>query len=457
MRKKAEAGREKASDGRLSVRANEGKSGKQPCSQRPATTTAVLHYAAPPVVGGVEAVIEAHLRTFVATGYPIAVIAGRGNEQALPAEVEFVHIPEIDTQHPEVADLSSHLQEGRLPDSFDDVVEHLVDRLTPTVARFNTLIVHNAFTKRFNLPLTAALFELLDRQAISHCIAWCHDVGWTSEHSRPNLHPGYPWELLRTYREDVTYVTVSEARQHELAGLLERPPEEIRVVYNGVDPHFLMGLTQEGHELVDRLNLLESDLIMLMPVRVTQAKNIELALRVVAALKSRGKDVKLVVTGPPDPHDEDSMAYFRELQELRRELDVEDAMRFVFESGPGSEEGFTIGMAVVADLLRSSDVVFMPSHREGFGMPVLEAGLLGKPVVCTAVPAAEEIGGEDVTIIDPDGDPEEIAERVRSLVDGTPIHRLRRRVRDRYSWKAIFRRDIEPLLDASTRRETKAT
>ncbi|MFW6082947.1 MAG: glycosyltransferase [Chloroflexota bacterium] len=286
---------------------------------------ALLHYAAPPIVGGVEAVIEAHLRTFVQAGYPVTMIAGRGEQKSLPPEVELIRLPLIDTQHPEIAELSSRLEQGHVPDRFDELVVQLVDSLAPIVGRFRTLIVHNVLTKRFNLPLTAALFELLDDDVIPHCIAWCHDVGWTSEHSLPNLHTGYPWDLLRTHRDDVTYVVVSEARQQELATLLQQPSEEIHVVYNGVDPASLLGLTEKGRALIERLNLLESDLVALMPVRVTQAKNIELALRVTAALEAQGKDVRVIVTGPPDPHDEASMAYFRQLQTLRRDLGVEDA------------------------------------------------------------------------------------------------------------------------------------
>jgi glycosyltransferase involved in cell wall biosynthesis len=318
--------------------------------------------------------------------------------------------------------------------------------LAPKLNDFASLIVHNVFTKRFNLPLTAALFRLLDDGLIPHCVAWCHDIGWTSGHSLPNLHAGYPWDLLRTYREDVTYVAVSEQRRQELVDLFGCAPEKIHVVYNGVDPAFLLGLTEEGYRLTERLDLLGSALIVLMPVRVTQAKNIELALRVVAVLRARGKDVKLVLTGPPDPHDEESMAYFRELQALRGELGVEDEMRFVFESGPDGEEGLTIDMAVVADLFRISDIVLMPSHREGFGMPVLEAGLVGKPIACTEMPAAREIGGEDVMIIDHEDEPDEIADRILSSLTETPTHRLRRRVRQNYTWRAIFKRDIEPLL-----------
>ncbi len=414
--------------------------------------TAILHYAAPPVVGGVEAVIEAHVRIMTgqspaaAGGYPVTVIAGRGEQEALPKGAEFVRIPQMDSQHPEIAAVGSQLREGEVPPAFEELAEGLRETLAATVNEFDNVIVHNVFTKRFNLPLTAALFRLLDGGEMPLCIAWCHDVGWASDHSRPNLHSGYPWDLLRTCRDDVTYVAVSEERRSMLAQVFGCPLEKIRVVYNGVDPALLLGLTEQGGRLVERLALLDSDLILLMPVRVTQAKNIELALRVLAALKARVREVKLVLTGPPDPHDKESMVYFRELQALRRELGVEREMRFVFESGPDPDEPFTIGMPVVADLFRVSDIMFMPSHREGFGMPVLEAGLVGIPVFSTRVPAAAEIGGRDVHLMDPDDDPEDIADAILSLVADRAVRRLRCRVRQEYTWSAIFQKDIEPLL-----------
>jgi glycosyltransferase involved in cell wall biosynthesis len=141
------------------------------------------------------------------------------------------------------------------------------------------------------------------------------------------------------------------------------------------------------------------------------------------------------------------VAYYRSLQALRQQLDVEEEMQFVFESGPDPSEPFTIDARVVGDLFRVSDVVFMPSHREGFGMPVLEAGLVGMPVICTHVPAALEIGDKDVVIFDASQDPARIAEQILVWAEGSPIHRLRRRVRQAYTWQAIFQRDIKPLIE----------
>jgi glycosyltransferase involved in cell wall biosynthesis len=184
-----------------------------------------------------------------------------------------------------------------------------------------------------------------------------------------------------------------------------------------------------------------------MPVRVTQAKNIEFALKLLVELKARGVQPKLIHTGPPDPHSNRSMAYFRTLQAQRHELGLENAMHFVFESGPQPGQPYQIDLNVVGDLYRISDVMFMPSHREGFGMPVLEAGLAGIPAICTLnVPAAVEIGGEDVTIIDSETSPAQLADQLVEWMQTNPQYHFRQRVRRQYTWKAIFKHDILPLL-----------
>ena len=276
----------------------------------------------------------------------------------------------------------------------------------------------------------------------------------SSPNSRSKVHDGYPWDLLRTYRREVTYVAVSVQRQRELAELLDIPPEQIHVVYNGVDAGDLLGLSAEGASLVQRLGVPDAGLFLLMPVRVTKAKNIELALAVVAELRRMGERPLLILTGPPDPHDARSMAYFHALQHLRAELGVEDAMRFVYESGPDPAEGYMIPPMVVGDLYRTADVLFMPSHREGFGMPVLEAGLAGVPVAAsTAVPAAVELAGNSALFFEPDEAPAAVARRLAAWLAANPVARLRRRTRQRYTWEAIFAHDIKPLLAPADRKE----
>jgi glycosyltransferase involved in cell wall biosynthesis len=407
---------------------------------------AFLHYSAPPVVGGVESVILAHARLFVEAGYPTAVVAGGGEQAALPSEVDLIRIPELASQHPQILEMGHELDQGHVPSNFEQMVAQLVEKLASVLVSMDVLLVHNVFTKHFNLPLTAALFRLLDQGVIRHCVAWCHDMTWTSPNSRSKVFHGYPWDLLRTQRSDIIYVTVSQERQRDLAELFGCPPEQIRVIYNGVDPDELFALSETGLALIDRLDLWGSDLNLLMPVRVTQAKNIELALHAAAALKERGIRPKLVVTGPPDPHDRANMEYFRDLLALRKKLEVDQQVRFVYESGSHPSEPFLIDMSVVAELLRVSDALFMPSHREGFGMPVLEAGLAGIPVFCAdTVPAARELGGQDVIQFSPEAHPDQVAGLILKWMEDSPVLRLRRRIRQGLTWRSLFRCEILPL------------
>lgn len=408
--------------------------------------TAMLHYTAAPVVGGVESVIQEHAKIFVQNDYPVTVIAGRGNHKAFPAGVDFIQVPELDSRHHQIEQMTKSLIKGDVPSDFDAVTEHLVERLTPILQDYDNVIIHNVLTMYFNLPLTAALLHLVEKHVIRHCIGWCHDITWTSPASQHKVHPGYPWDLLRTYCEEISYVVVSQRRQQILADLFGCSEKNIKVVYNGVNPYTLLGLSEQSIKLVKHLGLLESDLVLMMPVRVTEAKNIEFALHVIAELKARKLSPKLILTGPPDPHDAKSLAYFHELQTLRKKLGVEEEMRFIFEEGPNQDEPLMIGMDVVSDLFRVSDMLFMPSHREGFGMPILEAALVGMPIVSTEIPAAVELGEDNVILFDNDENPAYVAGRIIGWLERSPVYRLRRQVRQNYTWEAIFRRNIEPLI-----------
>jgi glycosyltransferase involved in cell wall biosynthesis len=406
----------------------------------------ILHYSAPPVIGGVEAVIHAQAQVLTQNGFAVDVIAGRGDSSALPDSCRGIFHPLLDSQHKTILKASQVLEKGHVPENFDILVNKIQKILFPVLAQVNHLIVHNIFSKHFNLPLTAALFQLLENEQISHVIAWTHDLTWTSPNSCHQVHNGYPWDLLRQTHPKIDFVAVSEKRQAELCSLLNLAPNQVHVVHNGVKPATLLGLSPQSQQLIEKLQLLHSDMIVLMPVRVTQAKNIEYALQVLQALKKHVQNPRLILTGPPDPHSASNLAYFQSLKEQRRELGLEHQMAFIYECGMDASQAFTIDETIVGDLFRISDVIFMPSHREGFGMPVLEAGLSGVPVMCSHIPAAEEIGRDDVLQFDPRQPAAVTAESLAKLVENNPLSRFRRRVRLHYTWQALFTNKIAPLL-----------
>jgi len=88
----------------------------------------------------------------------------------------------------------------------------------------------------------------------------------------------------------------------------------------------------------------------------------------------------------------------------------------------------------------------MPSHREGFGLPVLEGGLLGKAVFASPVPAVDQVGAESVHLIAPDESADHVAARMCEWAKQNAEHRLRRQVRQKFTWHAVFARKIQPLI-----------
>ena len=117
---------------------------------------AILHYTAPPVVGGVEAVILAHARYSSRPGIRSPSSRAGARQRRCPRASGLVRVPEMDSQHAEMTRMSAQLEQGRFRAGFEAMSKRLMAGLWPRPDRL-TLIVHNVFTKHFNLPLTAAL------------------------------------------------------------------------------------------------------------------------------------------------------------------------------------------------------------------------------------------------------------------------------------------------------------
>ncbi len=409
--------------------------------------TAFLHYSAAPIVGGVENVMHAHAEQFANAEFPLTIIAGRGEKNAMPPGVDFIKIDEIDSMNPKISAATQELNKGIVPASFDELANSLLLQLRPILSEFDHVIIHNVMTKHFNLPLTAALFRLMDEGVIKHPIIWSHDLSWSSPNSRSKVFPAYPWNLLKTIHTNATYVTISEKRREEIVSTFECSAEKIQIIYNGVDPDSLFGLSSESKDLIKRLDLYSTDLILLMPVRVTKAKNFEFAIKLAAEIKKLNKRSKIVITGPPDPHDISSLEYYHELLSLRKQLNVDNEVKFVYESGPKPGENYFISQQIVSELYRVADAMLMTSHREGFGMPVLEAGLLGIPVISTPIPATNELLQDNALVFSLNTSPSRLAEEILSWMKTKPEHSLRVKVRQNYTWESIFRNDILPLLE----------
>jgi glycosyltransferase involved in cell wall biosynthesis len=399
----------------------------------------ILHYAAPPVVGGVESVIAQHARLMANAGHRVRILAGRGEQ--FDERISFVTIPKADSRHPEIESLKARLDQGDLPPGFDEQVRLLADHLAQICEHTQVLIAHNVCSLNKNLVLTTALRRLHDGGGLPRFILWHHDLAWTTPRYMPELHDGYPWDLLRTDWTAAIQVVISESRRTELAQLIRVPEERIRVVPNGLDIARFMKLEAQTVGLIEKLDLLAAAPLLLLPVRITPRKNIELALGALAVLRKEFPDAKLVVTGPLGPHNPANLFYFEELQRIRMELGIAGAAYFLAEHAQGY-----LPDSVISDFYHLADALLLPSREEGFGIPILEAGLTGISIFCTDIPSLRELGLNEVSYFSPDADPADVASLMAQVLLPDQKLSLRWRVRKEYSWEKIYQEYIAPLL-----------
>lgn len=409
-------------------------------------TVAILHYAGPPTVGGVEATMYYHALGLADLGYSVRIVSGVGAD--FDDRVATVVEPLFGSKHPDILAAKKTLDGGSLPPDYEALIETLTEKLAGALAGCDVCIVHNLPTFNKNLPLTAALARYHQTHPELHLISWTHDLAWTNPQYLPELHDAPPWNLLRERWPRVDYVTVSEPRRYEVAELLNMPPEEVAVVVPGVDPVTFYHWTPTTTLLNDYLKLLDADGLLLLPARLTRRKNVALALHVLAALRRlSGVDYRLIVTGPPGPHNPTNMGYLGELLDLRKALDLEASAHFLYAYGEG-EAPLIPDNDTIANMYHLADALLFPSLQEGFGIPVLEAGFAGIPVFCSDIPPFRATGQEDVYYFDPNETPPiAIAEQIRAVLESSPAQRLRARVRKTYRWESIIRERIVPLLE----------
>lgn len=391
----------------------------------------LVHYTTPAILGGVEQVMGYHARGLRDAGATVSVLAGRGGA---PSGVSVVRVRDADSRAPGIEAVRPALLRGERPPRYDALVERLVTKIGPIVAKVDRVVVHNVMTMPMNLALTEALARIAAKVP-DRFIAWTHDIARFDSRYDAYRHPGEPWSLTERALPGIRYVTVSNERAAQWSGLTGLDRTRISVVTNGIDIPTALGVAQESRALIAKLRLEEADPLLILPARVTPRKRIEAAIDATASLRRRGLRAMLVVTGGVGAHDARNREYLAQL--IDRAARVEGVHLL-------AAHGITIDYHVVVDLYGIADVLVFPSAHEGFGLPLLEAGLHRLPIVCSDIPALREIGGDEPTYLPTDADGEDVADAVVRALN-TPVSRLARSARGR-RWPRVLAERVLPVI-----------
>jgi glycosyltransferase involved in cell wall biosynthesis len=215
----------------------------------------------------------------------------------------------------------------------------------------------------------------------SQCILTVHDI-----QSALNGSPFKRWLIQLLWftwpAKRVRFITViSEFSRQELEKIIPNQAHKIRVIHNPVSPAF------QPHPSVE-FNI-HCPTVLLMGTKSN--KNLEGSIKALKDLQ-----VQLLIIGPL------SITQVNLLKESNLNYTHRQHLRF----------------NEVMDCYKQADLLCFPSFYEGFGMPIIEAQAIGRPVVTSNHGAMAEIAGNAAELVDPN-DTESIKTGILNIINNS--------------------------------------
>jgi glycosyltransferase involved in cell wall biosynthesis len=407
----------------------------------------ILHYSCPPVVGGVEAIVYQHALILHRMGQSISILAGMGDTytEDFPVRIE----PILGSRHAQVSKAHEQSRKGDY-----GLLKKLTKRIFKLLADWSddldVILAHNVLQMPFNLPLTLALRRLAVRGNGPVAVSWAHDSPYFQPNP-PEFLYHHPWTVLGSPHADINYVTISESRRV----LFQEPDKDIKwdVIPDGIDPVSFLYLDPKSVKLASELDLFSRDLVVVQPSRITPRKNLELSIHIVRGLKILGYNVLFVLTGAYDPHEERAVSYYRRLKYWINELDLKDNIAILAEYRFKDRTKLVPDRVFIRDLYLMADLLLMTSKDEGFGLPLVEAGMIKLPIACPDIPPFMEVG-QNICFFHLDDPPISIAGRIMDYLGRTNTHKMFRHVMGNYVLSEVCKNQLLPYLFKITGRAT---
>jgi len=219
-----------------------------------------------------------------------------------------------------------------------------------------------------------------------HTVVTCHDLDAFRSILGDDREPRPLWfratirRVLTGLRRAAHVICDSHAVRDALRAQADIPAERLSVVHLPVHPDFSAAADPAADaQAAELLGPPRADVPELLHVGATvPRKNLPFVLELFAAARERHPRARLVRVGG---------ALTAEQRATAERLRIRDAI---------VELPF-IDRATLAAVYRRSRAVLLPSEREGFGWPALEAMACGAPVVASAdLPTVREIGGDAI-------------------------------------------------------------
>lgn len=254
---------------------------------------------------------------------------------------------------------------NKFPAHWQDDAKKVTQALVEQAKDIDVLLTHDIIFIDTYLPYNIGLREAR---------LGCKQFHWV--HSAPSPRPvleNNPHANRYALPPNSKLVYLNHDKQVALAEMYGVFPEQVRVIHNSRDPRLFWDLDNVTSTIIDKTNLLQSDVISVYPVstpRMVDGKQIDVVIKIHEALRKLGLKTTLIV---PNAHANGA-------NEIR-EVSYRHNQNVFFTSMLGKDFEQGVPSSVVSNLFRLANVFVFPSVSENCSLVLLEAMMAGNLLV----------------------------------------------------------------------------
>lgn len=351
-----------------------------------------LHWAFPPLIGGVETHLTIVLPEMVALGHTVSLLTG-----SIEGVDQHYMYKGVSINHTPIMDLAWLQQRGLigLEDEVRQVFSDFLDENKPDIIHTHNL--------HYFSEVHAKTLESLAKERGCPLFLTAHNV----------------WDDLLyldlTHNIDWTHIiAVSHYIKKEMVGI-GIDDSKITVVHHGIDQDRFKPMDPPA-SILKKYPQLKNRPVIFHPARISIVKGCDVSVKAISIVKRKYPNVLFVFAGAKNIIDwagthQGDIAY---LVSLIKYFELEDNV--MIDVYPLDE---------MRDLYAASNVVIYPSSAgEPFGLVMLESMAMAKPIIVTRTGGMPEVIQDEINgFVIPVGDFDALAYRIIRILDNERLGR----------------------------------
>ncbi|MGL5675926.1 MAG: glycosyltransferase [Cellulosilyticaceae bacterium] len=344
----------------------------------------------------------------------------------------------------------------KLHDTFEKEVEIVAADLSRKLQLVDICIMHDILFQGMHYLHNCAIRKAQKNLSVVSFFSFVH--------SFPEIPPTQMTDIIKPRymaMPNTLYGFPTQAGIRALARQYQVPEGKCRVISHSID--MLEGMSEVVHRLHQTYNLVDVDILIVYPVRLSRGKQLEKVVALCGAIKTVGEVSVKVVFCDTKSKDTEEETYRQLIRKTAVEYGLEKNECF-FTSDLGYEDG--IPKKSILELFSLSNLYVCPSASEAFGLTVLEAASKGNFLILNEnVPALRELGkelGAYFMVWDARGEegncyaqydvaePSYLGMHARCILKclrEDKVYRGKTRARQRFNKEWIWDNQVKPLLD----------